>query len=207
MVAFGRRRRGRRRTHGYQDSGPRLRDSRISGQRAAFVVGIDGYLDSGLRWLRHPHAISGQRSMGSGAPALSLPARTSGYGDLDNNGLARIPDIWTGVAASVSVSSVGRTRGWGSVVKERSDWRGSRNGFVEPPSIAAHGWLSDGREGSCAIARARGARRRRASLRPGNGAATYLFLAVAQALRLGGAARIDVWASSANHVWAVRDDG
>ncbi len=60
----------------------------------------------------------------------------------------RLPDIWTGVAASLSV---GRTRGWGSVVKERLDWVGARTEFVEPPSAGTHGWLSDDGSWGCVL--------------------------------------------------------
>lgn len=93
----------------------RHRGSRISGQRGprvrtpgyldkvAFVGGTDGYLDSGFVGSgTHGYLDSG---MGSGAPALFLAARPSG--SLRAASARPLTDIWTGVAALPSGSSVG----------------------------------------------------------------------------------------------------
>ena len=120
---------------------------------------VHSTIDTGLPdiWTAPPGASSPgltdiwTMASGSGAPAPSLPARPSG----SSRAVSAPPltDIWTGVAALLSVSSLGRTRGCSSVVKGRLDRLGARGGFVEPPSFAAHAWLSDDGGGSCAIAR------------------------------------------------------
>lgn len=113
--------------------------------------------------LRAPVArVEGARSFGSFGPwrgrrrghgyldSVGFVVGTHGYLD-SGMGLGRAGPFFAGASIVFIAFASSRARGCGWVVKERLDWLGTRRGFVEPPSSALHGWLSDGGSSCCVL--------------------------------------------------------